>query len=64
MVKTEYSKGCEGVDVSMKGNIFTVMAEEMFCIKKFYEAVQEEDEKMARCFRAGVLAWARGDFDD
>ena len=64
MVKTEYRKAGEGVEISMKGNIFTVMAEEMLCIEKFYEAVQEHDKNMALSFRAMVLAWAKGDFDD
>ena len=64
MVKTEYRKSGEGVEISMKGNLFSVMAEEMLCIEKFYEAVQDHDKKMGHSFRAMVLAWARGDFDD
>ena len=46
MVKTEYRKSGEGVEISMKGNILMVMSEEMLCIEKFYEAIQEHDKNM------------------
>ena len=64
MVKTEFNNQVEGVLVSMEGNIFKVMAEEMLCIEKFHDCVKERDENMAESFRAMVLYWAKGGFDD
>lgn len=62
MVKLE--KNGPDATIQAKGHFVEVSSEVIFLVDEFYSRLKRTNEEMAKGFRAGVMEWAKGNFDD
>ncbi len=62
MVKLEINE--LDATIQAKGSFAEISAKTMFLVDEFYSHIKRKDKERAEAFRAMVLEWAKGNFDD